>query len=182
TGQCNMFNNASYRHFNVAGGPTNFTFSGVGSTVRTQPAIMAWTGATVNQVEPDPGNDGIWFMGYKVSNPSPGIYHYEYALYNENLDRSIQSFSVPIGPGVNVSNIGFHAPPQHPGWAHDGTQNSAGYSSTPWNVTQNASSVTWSTDTIAQNQNANAIRFGTLYNFRFDADQPPNPTDATVGF
>ena len=83
-----MYNNASYRQFNVTGGPTNFTFSGVGSTVRMQPAIMAWTGATVNQVEPDPGNDGLWFMGYKVTNPSPGVYHYEYALYNENLDRA----------------------------------------------------------------------------------------------
>ena len=60
--------------------------------------------------------------------------------------------------------------------------NSQGYSSTPWNVTQDASSITWSTETFAQNQNANAIRFGTLYNFRFDADQPPNPTNATVGY
>ena len=82
---------------------------------------MAWTGATVNQQEPDPGNDGIWFMGFKVTNPSTGVWHYEYALYNQNLDRAIQSFSVPVGPGVNISNIGFHAPIQHPGWANDGT-------------------------------------------------------------
>ena len=143
---------------------------------------MAWTGATVNRQEPDPGNDGIWFMGYKVTNPSTGVWHYEYALYNQNLDRSIQSFSVPVGPGVNISNIGFHAPPQHPGWANDGTFNNQGYSSTPWTVTQDASSITWSTETLAQNQNANAIRFSTLYNFRFDADQPPNPTDATVAY
>ena len=71
-------------------------------------------------------------MGYKVTNPSPGVWHYEYALFNMNLDRAIQSFSVPLGPGVNVSNIGFHAPPQHPGWANDGTLNNQGYSSTPW--------------------------------------------------
>src|SRR5438093_3392463 len=181
-GQCNMFNNASYRHFNVAGGPTNFTFSGVGSTVRTQPAIMAWTGATVNQVKPDPGNDGLWFMGYKVTNPSPGVYHYEYALYNENLDRAIQSFSVPLGAGANISNPGFHAPPQEPGWANDGTFNNQGYSSQQWTVTQASDSITWNSETFAQNQNANAIRFGTLYNFRFDADQPPQTANATIGF
>ena len=180
--QCNMYNNASYRRYNVTGINQPFTFSAVGSTVREQPGIMAWTGATVNQYEPDPGNDGIWFMGFKVSNPAKGIWHYEYALYNQNLDRAIQSFTVPIGSGVNISNIGFHAPIQQPGWANDGTQGDAGYSSTPWNVTQDASSITWNTETFAQNQNANAIRFGTLYNFRFDADQPPNPTDATVGF
>ena len=45
----------------------------------------------------------------------------------------IQSFSVPLGAGVNVSNIDFHAPPQEPGWANDGTFNNQGYSSTPWN-------------------------------------------------
>src|SRR5437773_8326089 len=136
----------------------------------------------VNQVQPAPGTDGIWFMGYKVTNPTTGVWHYEYALYNQNLDRAIQSFSVPVGPGVNISNIGFHAPPQHPGFLHDGTQGDAGYSSAPWNVTQDANSITWSSETFAQNQNANAVRFGTLYNFRFDADQAPNPTNATVGF
>jgi hypothetical protein len=182
--QCNMFNNFSYRKFTVSGGPTFFTFSPVSSTVRMQPAIEAWagTGATVNSLEPDPGNDGLWFMGYKVTNPSAGVWHYEYALFNMNLDRAIQSFSVPLGTGVNVSNIAFHAPPQHPGWAQDGTQGDAGFSSTPWDVTQDTSSITWSTETFATNQNANAIRWGTSYNFRFDSDQPPQTANATVGF
>jgi hypothetical protein len=180
-GQCNMYNNASHRQFLVSG-TTNFSFTPTGVTGRMQPAIMAWTGATVTQQDPDPGNDGIWFMGYKVINPSPGVYHYEYALYNQNLDRSIQSFSVPLSAGVNVSNIGFHAPPQEPGWANDNIPGGQGYSSVPWNVTQNASSITWNTETFAQNQAANAIRFGTLYNFRFDADQPPQSANATVGF
>jgi hypothetical protein len=179
--QCNMFNNVSYRQFHVTG-TTSFTFTAVGSTVRMQPAIMAWTGATVNQAQPDPGNDGIWFMGYKVTNPTPGVYHYEYALYNENLDRSIQSFSVPLGAGANLSNIGFHAPPQEPGWANDGTFNNQGYSSAPWVVTQASDSITWNSETFAQNQNANAVRWGTLYNFRFDADQPPQSANATIGF
>ncbi len=122
-GQCNMFNNASYHRYSVTGINQPFTFTAVGSTVREAPAIMAWTGATVNRQEPDPGNDGIWFMGFKVTSPSTGVWHYEYALYNQNLERSIQSFSVPLGPGVNISNIGFHAPIQHPAWANDGTFN-----------------------------------------------------------
>src|SRR2546423_802852 len=179
-----MYNNPSSRQFTVSGSGDNYSFSPAGSTVRTKPAIMAWadTGAAVTQVQPDLANDGFWVMGYKVTNPTTGVWHYEYALYNQNLDRAIQSFSVPVGPGVNISNIGFHAPIQHPGFLHDGTQGDAGYSSTPWNVTQDASSITWSSETFAQNQNANAIRFGTLYNFRFDADQPPNPTNALVAY
>ena len=180
--QCNMFNNVSYRQFSVTGTNPPFNFSPLAPTVRMQPAIMAWTGATINQIQPDPGNDGIWFMGYKITNPSTGVWHYEYALYNMNLDRSIQSVSVPLGVGVNISNIDFHAPPQEPGWPYDGTFNNQGYSSTPWTVTQASNSITWNAETFAQNQNANAIRFGTLYNFRFDADQPPQTASATVGF
>ena len=179
--ECNMYNNASYREYSVSG-TTSFSFSPVGNTVRMLAAIWAWTGATVNRLEPDPGNDGFWFMGYKVTSPSAGVWHYEYALYNMNLDRAIQSFSVPLGPGVNISNIDFHAPPQEPGWSNDGTFNNQGYSSTPWTVTQTADSITWNTETFAQNQNANAIRWGTLYNFRFDADQPPQSVNATVGY
>src|SRR5213080_249528 len=128
--QCNMYNNASYRPYTVTGINQPFSFSAAGPTVREQPAITAWTGATVNQFQPDPGTDGIWFMGYKVTNPITGVWHYEYALYNQNLDRAIQSFSVPVGPGVNISNVGFHAPIQQPGFAHDGTQGDQGYSST----------------------------------------------------
>ena len=49
-------------------------------------------------------------------------------------------------------------------------------------MTQAAISITWNSETFAQNQNANAIRWGTLYNFRFDADQPPEEANAIVGY
>jgi hypothetical protein len=183
-GQCNMFNNFSYRQFSVSGGPTNFNFSPLSSTVRMQPAIQAWaaTGATVTQVEPDPGNDGIFFVAYKVTGPNAGVWHYEYAVFNMNLDRSIQSFSVFFGFPVPLNNVEFHAPPQHPGWPHDGTVGDAGYSSTPWTFEDQGSAGIWSTETFAQNPNANAIRWGTLYNFRFDSTAAPIPSQATIGF
>jgi glucose/arabinose dehydrogenase len=180
-GQCNMYNNTSHRRFNVSG-TTSFSFSPVGDTVQTKPAITAWPGATVIFYEPAPGSDGILFVGYKVTNPSPNVWHYEYAVYNQNLDRGIQSFSVPLAPGVTLSNIGFHAPLQAAPFVNDGTVGGAGYSNTPWTPTQAADSMTWTSETFAQNQNANAIRWGTLYNFRFDSNRPPQTTNATVGF
>ncbi len=180
-GQCNMYNNASYCRYNVAGA-TNFTFSEVGPAVRTSAAVNAWTGATINPIEPEPGVDGRAFIAYKVTGPVAGVWHYEYALYNENLDRALQFFTVPLGCGITVSNLGFHAPPNHPGFPNDGTLGGAGFSNAAWTSTQTASALSWSTQTFAQNQNANAIRWGTLYNFRFDADQPPQATNAMVGF
>jgi hypothetical protein len=116
----------------------------------------------------------------------PGGYHYEYAVYNQNLDRAIQSFQVAFPDFAPIlDNIGFHAAPQHPGWAHDGTVGDAGYSSAPWTYAFDPSPlfpITWSCETFAQNPNANAIRWGTLYSFRFDSSAPPAASYATIGF
>lgn len=180
-GQYNMFNNASYRRYNVIG-TTSFIFTTIGFTMRMSPATGAWTGSTSVTVEPEPGIDGRAFVVYKVTNPSAGVWHYEYAVHNQNLDRSIQSFSVPLGCGVTASNIGFHAPPNHPGFPNDGTLGDAGFGNAAWTSSQTAMAIGWNTETFAQNQNANAIRFGTLYNFRFDSNRPPQSANATIGF
>jgi Carboxypeptidase regulatory-like domain len=180
--QCNMNNNVSYRRYNVTGTASPFSFSAPAATVRSKIALTAWTGATITDIQPSPTTDGIGAVAYKVTNPSAGVWHYEYAVYNQNLDRAIQSFAVPLGSGVTISNLGFHAPPQQPGWAADGTVGSTGFSSTPWTQTQTATAMTWSSETLAQNPNANAIRWGTLYNFRFDSNRPPQNVTATVGF
>jgi hypothetical protein len=182
TGECNMYNNVSYRRYTVGGASPNFSFTPAAATVRMQPAIMAWTGATTQRFEPAPGADGIGFVGYKVSGPTSGVYHYEYVVYNENLDRAVQSFSVPLGCGAQLANIAFKAPLNHPGIANDGTLNSAGYSNTPWTPVQINTGITWSTETFAQNQNANAVRWGTAYTYRFDSMQPPTQALATLGF
>ena len=180
-GECNMYNNASYRRYNVTG-TTSFTFAAGGLTQPTVPATGAWTGASSSTIEPAPGVDGRAFVVYKVSGPVNGVWHYEYAVHNQNLDRSIQSFSVPLGCGITLSNLGFHAPPNHPGFPNDNTVGNAGYSNAAWSVNQTAGAVAWNTETFAQNPNANAVRFATMYNFRFDSDRPPQNANATIGF
>ena len=177
-GQCNMYNNSSYLQYSVSG---SFSFSPIGSTVRMTPGLNAWTGATINPIEPVPGVDGRAFIAYKVTGPVAGLYHYEYAVYNQNLDRAIQSFSILLGCAT-VSNLGFHAPLNPPGFPNDGTQGDAGFSSVPWTSNQSGNSVSWSCETFGQNQNANAIRWGTLYNFRFDSTHAPTSSLATIGF
>ncbi len=180
--QCNMYNNVSYRKYNVTGTGSPFSFSSNGSTQRGKFAVQAWPGATIVGFEPAPGADGIGAVAYKVTNPSPGVWHYEYAVYNQNLDRAVQSFSIPMGSGVVLSNLGFHAPPNHPGSTFDGTVGNTGFSNAAWTETQASGSMTWATETLAQNPNANAIRWGTMYNFRFDSNQPPMAGNATLGF
>jgi hypothetical protein len=187
-GQCiagsgyNTFNNASWRRASVSGNDGTYNFTWSGNTVRGLAGIFAWTGATLVPFVPDPDNDGQGIVAYKVTNPSPGVYHYEYAIFNQNLDRAIQSFALPVGASVTKSNVGFHAPPQHPGWTFDGTANSQGYSSSPWGMTETQYATLWSSESFAQNPSANAVRWGTLYNIRFDSDREPSAMFATVSF
>ena len=180
-GQCNMNNNVSFKRYNVNGTASPFSFTAVGATQRQKAAIEAWTGSTRSTIQPDALADGIGTLAYKVTNPSPGVWHYEYAIYNQNLERGVQSFSVPVGSAA-LSSIGFYAPPQHPGTANDGTLGSTGFSSVAWAQSNASGAMTWSSETLAQNPNANAIRWGTLYNFRFDSNSPPQTVQATIGF
>jgi len=180
-GQCNMFNNVSHRQYTVTNSSSPFTFSPAAATVRQKPALTEWTGAAFVDFRPDPA-DGQGTIGYKVTNPSPGVWHYEYAIYNQNLDRAIQSFGIPMGSGVTITNVGFHAPPQQPGSAFDGTMNDAGFSSSVWTQVATGGSMNWGSESFAANPNANAVRWGTLYNIRFDSNRPPTMVGATVGF
>jgi hypothetical protein len=181
-GQCNMNNNVSFRRYNVTGTASPFSFSPATTTVRSKAAVTAWTGASISEIKPDSATDGIGAVAYKVTNPSVGVWHYEYAVYNQNIDRAIQAFSVPVAAGVTITNIGFRSPPQQPGWTGDGTVGNTGFSNAAWTSTQAAGSLKWNSETFAQNPNANAIRWGTLYNFRFDSNRPPQTALATVGF
>ncbi len=176
----NMNNNVSYRELSVSMPSNgNYNFSNVGATVREQPAVEAWPGASSTLIEPAFDVDGRAFLYYEVTDIGGGLWHYEYALYNMHLDRAIQSFSVPIPSGVILSNVQFHAPPNHDDVGVDPSEE---YSNTPWTFTNSGGIATWETETFAQNTQANAIRFGTLYNFRFDANAPPQNINSTVGF
>jgi hypothetical protein len=82
-----------------------------------------------------------------------GNYHYEYALMNFDFERQVQSFSLPLGPAQTVSNTGFG----------DGDTNG----SNDWTPSIANGSVTWTAPA------GHALAWGTLYNFRFDANAVP---------
>ena len=105
---------------------------------------------------------GRFILASKITQNPNTTWHYEYALYNFNSDRSAQSFRVPLPAGVQASNIGFHDV-----WYHD---EDAIYSGADWSVSCAVGEVRWSSETYAQNVNANALRWGTMYNFWFDSD------------
>ena len=167
----NQSNNASYRSVTVGASPFNLTLTG--TTQRQKPAIQAWKAADATVRETNiKGADGMFFVSAKATALGGGIYRYEYAIQNLTFHRAGQSFTVPIQPGTTITNVGFHDVDYHSGEPFSGAD---------WTPTVTSTSVSWATETFAANPNANALRWGTLYNFRFDANVAPGLSSVTIG-
>ena len=168
----NNTNNASYRPVTVGGAP-NYNLSLTSTTARGKMAIQAWKATDPSVTETFVGaSEGLFVVSAKATSLGGGIYHYEYAVENLTNHRAGQSFSVPFPAGTVITTPGFHDVDYHSGEPFDGTD---------WTATVGATSVTWATTTYDVNPNANALRWGTLYNFRFDANLAPGFATTTIG-
>ncbi len=172
-------NNATWREINIANfnfNP-NSTVSNSGASVGMQAMVEGWATLvpTVQVVNADVTGTGggRFIVASNATDNGNGTWHYEYAVYNMNVDRSAGDFSVPVPAGVTLTNVSFRAPFYHSGEL---------YSSLPWTTTGGAgSNLMWSTELFSANANANAVRWATMYNFRFDADAAPTTGTATIG-
>ncbi|MCH2133042.1 MAG: hypothetical protein MK116_04750 [Phycisphaerales bacterium] len=169
-------NNASYKEVAF---PSTSSSSGVGATQHMVPGIYAWalceSGVSIDEimtVEAD-GGTALGHIGFKASSNGDGTWHYEYVIHNQNSHRSFQSFSVPVPDCVNLTNVEFHDVDYHSGEVIDGTD---------WSFNRSGNTVTWSTDTFADNPNGNAIRWATMYTFRFDADTAPTAESGFLSY
>ena len=169
-------NNPSWRQVLVVS-PT-LDLQTTGATVRELPAIHAWAAhdpEVVLEAVDVPG-DGRFFVASRATPLGGGTWHYEYAIHNLDSHRSAMSVGVPIPHGVTVGGIGFHDVDYHSGEPFDGTD---------WGATVDSASipnaVRWATQSVAEDPDANALRWGTLYNFRFDADVPPSAGEIVLG-
>lgn len=168
-------NNGSWRAFTVGTLSSGaYTLALTGATIQQQPAIAAWRTAipAVTLVNADVAGDGRFTLGYLVTDNGNGTWHYEYAVQNINSHRSGRSFSVPVAAGAVITNVGFHDVDYHSGDP---------YASTDWTLSVASGAVTWTGGDYAVSANSNALRFCTLYNFRFDANTPPTSATATLG-
>jgi hypothetical protein len=186
----NGLNNSTYRRVTIAS--TTATPAFAGNSIVRVPPIQAWrdndasvqisTADYIDQSLGAPGIVGRFWVGSKVTSNGDGTWHYEYAVYNHNADRCGGSFSVPIAAGVAITNVGFHGV-----FAHSGEPfpNSAANLDN-WSGTVMNGSLVWTCPEAyapPNGDNGNALRWGTMYNFRFDANVPPSATGgaATIG-
>ncbi|MBI4717601.1 MAG: hypothetical protein HY763_07335 [Planctomycetes bacterium] len=165
----NQDNNASYREVEVLSGGADvysLSFTAAGTTRREKAAILAWQEVDPNVAVEyvDVPGDRRFILAYRVTQVDVGRWHYEYAVQNLNSHRSARAFHVPLPAAVDILDIGFHDVHDHSG---------APFDSADWVSTHSGDSLTWATQTFDENPDANALRWGSLYNFRFDADTCP---------
>ncbi|MBI5362331.1 MAG: hypothetical protein HZA53_04070 [Planctomycetes bacterium] len=176
----NNDNNAAWRELAVVGSGTAWDFLPQATTTRMQAAIEAWPlvepGVVLRDVVVPEGTFAPWdgtsrmILGSKATDLGGGTWHYEYALHNMNSDSAARLFRVAIGAGVVLSNVEFHDVATRGGDGPGGVD----YDGTDWSVTQVPGEITWNTSSFLQFNRANALRWGTTYNFRFDANAPPS--------
>ncbi len=180
----NNANNASYRRMTVNAVTRVFTLTD--QTVRRKPAIHAWKdyGGPGGTTDPDvilnsydiQGDGRFWFAS-KATNLGGGQWHYEYALQNLTSDRSAGSITVPVPECASVSNAGFHDVAYHSGEPQDPAD---------WTSSRVGAQLGWTVNPPpppplppALPWQHNAVRWGTMYNYRFDSNLPPK-TNGTI--
>ncbi|MGH7131011.1 MAG: GC-type dockerin domain-anchored protein [Phycisphaerales bacterium] len=180
----NAMNNAASQEINLAGGTGTPALMGSGN--QQVPAITRWrdldssvtliTADHDDTPNPDPNFPGTFirsrfYVAAKVTALPAGQYRYEYAVYNLNSDRSGGAFTIPLPGGAAFTDFAFRHAPSHSGEA---------YSNAAWTTTRQGNSITFSTEKHADNTNANAIRWGSLYNFGFTTDVAPTTGLGTI--
>ncbi len=165
-------NNAAWKRITSitgsVGGTWNFAMAPLGADMEIGFAIDAWTGAeatilaqeipVVKGVSPD----GRCDLRAKATSNGDGTWHYEYAILNIDMDRKGGSFTVPVDPTNVITNIGFLAVRS----ADESFDNVPWTSSISTDCPTSARCIKWETVN-------NPLRWGTVYNFRFDADASP---------
>jgi hypothetical protein len=162
----NGLNNAAYRRVTIGAG--NFNLTMAASTVRQKSAIEVWptVDPLVELVNVDtPGVPKERFhVARKVTALGNGQWHYEYAVHNMNSARGANRLTITFGQGTAFSNAGFRDVNAHSNEPYDGTD---------WEISNESDSITWETPFFTPSQNANALRWATMYSFWFDASRPP---------
>ncbi len=178
----NALNNASWREVTAASINNNPGFAG--GTRQQEPGIFAWRfiDSTVTLVTADHDDTphptladkfirSRFWVAAKVTTLGDGLYRYEYAVYNHNSDRSAEKFIIALPDSGSATDVSFHAPRWHSGEP---------YSNAAWTFNKSNNQVVFSTESFSANVNANAIRWGTLFNFGFTSDVAPTTGAASL--
>jgi len=104
----NRGNNLLSDRLNFTWTGTTWTTSNAGGPVAGS-VLNRWAGATLGLVG-NGADDGRFLVAAKVTGPTNGVWHYEYAVHNIDNARGGASLRLPMHPSAIVSNVGFRDP------------------------------------------------------------------------
>ncbi|MEQ1821047.1 MAG: hypothetical protein ABL949_00900 [Fimbriimonadaceae bacterium] len=156
------YNNVGSRQATASWSGSSWNFSTITAQVQG-PVINQWGEMRSTAT---PNNEGDVIVAVQTTNLGGGVYHYEYAVYNHDLDRQVREFSVPVPAGATVTNIGFR----------DIDQNATNQ----WTSARTGNKITWSTGTFGVGT-PNPLKYSSLFNFRFDCNVAPVNSKSTLG-
>lgn len=169
----NKHNNATWQEIVAPPVGASGGVAFIGPVHPQQAAEYAWQAVdpAVALATVDVPGDGRILVACRGINWGGGLVRYHYVVHNVNSDRSVQSVTIAVPAGAVVQNLAFHDVDYHSGEPFAGTD---------WTPALGAGSVSWASATFASSANANAIRWGTSYDFSFESDLPPGST-VTLG-
>jgi len=167
----NDANNASHRRitFNASGGAAFM------APTQQAAAMYGWQdvqpGVRIDEIHvPD---DGVVLVGSYAVNIGGGVWRYTIAIQNLTSDRAIRSLTLQMGADPSPGAFEFRDVQYHSGEPYDGTD---------WPVVPGGASFFWTCpQTFAQNPDANAIRWGTMYTFTFESAATPHQGQFSMG-
>lgn len=154
----NRDNNIMSRPFNLTRTTNSWSASTSGSATHGS-LLTRWPGASLS-MGGNGNDDGRFLVAVKVTGPTNGLWHYEYAVQNIDNSRGGASFRLPVCPTGNVTSVGFR----------DIDQNSLN----DWTATVSNGEIAW----MAPSNNPQ--NWNQLLNFWFDSDVAPIAGNATI--
>lgn len=178
TADGNGANNVSVRRINVSPSLSISLYPG-GTTQRQTTMVEQWASMDSDVLLQQVDTDGRFYVASKAFEVTPGVYQYEYVIYNQTSHASIGGIEVPLG-GISPTSTDFHAVHSHSGEPVYAPYTTTQYNNDAWAETIDPGiSISWATNPDGSTA-ANPIRWGTQYNFRFFTNVPPTTGTATV--
>ena len=160
----NSRNNVSYMEVHLPSDPAGSDLPPIGPTRRGCPAVLAWDGARFTATGWNA--DGHIIVAVKTTHVAGTTYLVDVGVYNLDSDNGVRGLTVATDNlKVAPAGIGFYSPPSF----------GEAFSSDPWPSKVSQHQVSWQGPSYDRDHAANAIRWGQLFNFWFEANSPSAP-------
>ena len=195
------FNNVAYRRYNVNGlsatsGASSVSMSTAGGATPTftndgphtfGPAMLDWGDRQAAML---PNTEGTGYVSSRVVKlPAGQGYRYEYAVFNLDIDRELNSIEIPMPTFANPTSFGFAQPRQaDPGYhSHVDPLNPPANADTPdantdwvgaYDMVKGA--LVFSPPTPPNGYLPNTLRWGRTYTVWFTSPLPPRFTGSVT--